>query len=123
MLSREELVAGYTKMLGSPELAMEEVDVIMKRVDTDGSGFIDYTEFVAATMNKKKLVNKANLETVFKAFDKDGSGSISTDELKTMLGGENMRDDLWIELIGEVDEDKNGEVDLVEFTNMMLKKF
>ena len=95
----------------------------MKRVDTDCSGFIDYTEFVAATMNKKKLVNKANLETVFKAFDKDGSGSISTDELKTMLGGENMRDDLWIELIGEVDEDKNGEVDLVEFTNMMLKKF
>ena len=123
MLSREELLVGYTKMLGSEEDATAEVDEIMRRVDTDGSGFIDYTEFVAATMNKKKLLSKANLETVFKAFDKDGSGSISTDELKTMLGGSNLRDDLWEELISEVDEDRNGEVDLVEFTNMMLKKF
>ena len=123
MLSTEELLTGYTKMLGSAEEAKSEVDEIMRRVDTDGSGFIDYTEFVVATMNKKKLLSKANLETVFKAFDKDGSGSISTDELKLMLGGSNLRDDLWSELIDEVDEDKNGEVDLKEFTNMMLKKF
>jgi Ca2+-binding EF-hand superfamily protein len=38
-------------------------------------------------MNKQTLLSKTNLEAAFSAFDKDGSGSITVDELKTMLGG------------------------------------
>lgn len=31
----------------------EDLEEIMKEVDSDGSGAIDYTEFIAATMDKK----------------------------------------------------------------------
>jgi len=68
------------------EDAVTEVEHIMATVDTDGSGYIDYTEFLAATVNKKKLLSESNLEVAFNAFDRDGSGSISIEEVRSMLG-------------------------------------
>lgn len=41
-LSREELIAGYEKIMGTKE-AEREVDNIMSTVDTNKSGFIDYS--------------------------------------------------------------------------------
>lgn len=40
-LSRDELIEGYKKIYG--ELAESEVDKILARVDTNGSGEIDYS--------------------------------------------------------------------------------
>ena len=40
-LSRDELIEGYQKIFG--ELAEEEVDKILARVDANGSGEIDYS--------------------------------------------------------------------------------
>lgn len=75
-------------------MAELEVDHIMSEVDVDKSGYLDYTEFVAATMSKDILLNNKNLENAFSLFDKDGSGKISTDELKFILGGEqNFKED------------------------------
>jgi len=79
-LSRQELVDGYRKIYG--EFAEEEVDKIMRLADIDGSGEIDYSEWVMATVNKKKLISEEKLKTAFEFFDKDGSGSISLDEIK-----------------------------------------
>jgi calcium-dependent protein kinase len=42
----------------------------MKSIDLDGNGYIDYNEFLAATMNRSKLLSKNNLEIAFKTFDK-----------------------------------------------------
>jgi calcium-dependent protein kinase len=86
---------GYTDILGSEVAAHEEVDRIMSQADTDNSGFIDYTEWLVATMNKATLLSKENLEATFNAFDKDGSGNITTDELKGMLDGVGATDEVW----------------------------
>lgn len=40
-LSRDELIEGYRKIYG--EMAEEEVDKILVRVDANGSGEIDYS--------------------------------------------------------------------------------
>lgn len=40
-LSRDELIDGYRKIYG--ELAEEEVDKILAKVDSNGSGEIDYS--------------------------------------------------------------------------------
>jgi Ca2+-binding EF-hand superfamily protein len=42
----------------SKEEAQEEVERIMKNADSDQSGRIDYSEFIAATVDKKKLLSK-----------------------------------------------------------------
>lgn len=47
-LSRDELQSGYRKLkLASPE----QIEEIMKNCDSDGSGFIDFTEFITAATN------------------------------------------------------------------------
>ncbi len=47
-----------------------EVDRIMSTVDIDQNGTIDYSEFIAATMNKSKLLTKERLKIAFDHFDK-----------------------------------------------------
>lgn len=37
-----------------------------------------------------------------------------------MFGGANAKDEVWKELIQEVDDDKNGEIDLEEFIDMLV---
>jgi calcium-dependent protein kinase len=120
-LSKEELLEAYNQTMGREEAA-EEVEKIMKSVDVNGSGFIDYTEFVTSCAKKETMLSVENLESAFKAFDSDGSGKISATELREMLGGEaNSQNEVWIKLIDDVDQDKDGEIDIREFKDMMVR--
>jgi calcium-dependent protein kinase len=104
------------------DLAEDEVDRIMKVADTDGSGEIDYSEWVVATMDKKKLLTNEKLEVAFNLFDKDGGGSISANEVKEVLGiGKNIDEAIWNEIIHEVDGNGDGEISFLEFKTMMQK--
>lgn len=73
----------------------------MKLADIDGSGEIDYSEWLIATMNKKNLISEDKVRNAFNFFDKDGSGSISVDELKEVLGVKKrlVDEEVWNELI------------------------
>lgn len=62
-MSRDELVEGYRKIYG--EMAEEEVDQILAKVDANGSGEIDYSEWVVATINKEKLLSTEKLTSAF----------------------------------------------------------
>ena len=118
-LSRDELVAGYKQIMGDLA-AEEEVERIMAIADADGSGEIDYSEFVVATMDKKKLLSNEKLETAFNLFDKDNSGSISADEIKDVLGvGKNIDEKVWNDIVLEVDGNGDGEISFSEFKTMM----
>ena len=102
--------------------AEEEVDKIMRIADADGSGEIDYSEFVVATINKRKLLSDEKLVAAFNLFDKDNSGSISANEVKEVLGvGKNIDEKIWNEIIFEVDANGDGEISFGEFKTMMQK--
>ena len=58
---------------------------MFEKIDLDGNGTIDYTEFVTATIEEKNLVTIDRLKMAFKMFDKDGSGALSPDEIKDVL--------------------------------------
>ena len=83
-LSKDEIKDGYAKHFGRL-ISDKEVDFMFNAVDTDQSGYIDYTEFVVAAMNEKLLLSNERLMAAFKMFDKDGSGSITPDEIKKVL--------------------------------------
>lgn len=94
----------------------------MKIADTDGSGEIDYSEWVVATMDKKKLLTNEKLEVAFNLFDRDGGGSISANEIKEVLGvGKNIDPKVWNDIIMEVDGNGDGEISFLEFKTMMQK--
>ena len=43
----------------------EDIKKMFRSVDTDNSGFIDYTEFVIASMNEKQLLSSDKLKQAF----------------------------------------------------------
>jgi len=78
----------------------EEVDDMFSKVDVDDSGAIDYSEFVVASMNEKNLLSNNKLQSAFKMFDKDGGGSISTEEIRQVLSfGQNLEESVVNEII------------------------
>lgn len=95
---------------------------MFKNIDIDGNGAIDYTEFVMATMNENNIVTNDKLQQAFKMFDKDGSGSITADEIKEVLGFDSSINKKIIDdIIKEVDENGDGEIQFDEFVHMMRK--
>ncbi len=119
MLSKEEISQGYEEHFGMA-IDDEELDRMFNAIDTDKSGAIDYSEFLMATMNEQQLMSKEKLKAAFKMFDKDGSGTISKDEIKEALGT-NMDEDLLDKIVKEVDADDDGEISFEEFEKMMNK--
>ena len=63
-----------------PESAAKEVKQIFEKIDRDGSGYIDYNEFVLASVNLKKMLNVEKLKKLFTSLDKDHSGTLSRAE-------------------------------------------
>lgn len=95
---------------------------MFEKIDLDGNGTIDYTEFVMATINEKNLVTNERLLQAFKMFDKDNSGALSYDEIKDVLCFDSAVDPATVQkIIEEVDENGNGEIEFDEFCNMMKK--
>lgn len=120
-LSKLEIQNGYAEYFGK-NLTDEQVDEMFAQCDADGSGEIDYSEFVVATMNEKNILSNNKLHTAFKMFDKDGGGSISTEEIKQVLSfGQNLDEEVVQQIIKQVDANGDGEISYEEFAAMMLK--
>jgi len=59
----------------------EEIKQIVKEVDYAENGRVNYSEFIAATINTKNYLSAERLEAIFQSFDLDNTGSISTQNL------------------------------------------
>lgn len=117
-ITYEELKSGLTR-LGS-KLSETEVKQLMEAADVDGNGTIDYIEFITATMHRHRLERDEHLYKAFQHFDKDNSGFITRDELKSAMKEYGMCDEATIEdIIAEVDSDNDGRINYDEFCAMM----
>ncbi|KAL4384022.1 hypothetical protein GQ457_15G003970 [Hibiscus cannabinus] len=101
----------------------EELLNMIKEVDDDGDGFINFEEFVV--LNTKGVDSNdvlKDLREAFSVYDLDGNGSISAEELHQVL--QSLGDDCSIaecrRMISGVDSDGNGLVDFEEFKVMMM---
>ena len=98
---------------------LEEVPSVLKRCDSDQSGYIDYTEFLSASMDWKIILSTKKLEAAFKAFDLNGNGKLDINELRQMLGG--IDEVGYYKLISQIDTNGDGEIDFDEFKEICLK--
>jgi len=120
-LSMEEVKKGYLDHYGKI-MSDQEVEEMFNAVDTDRSGFIDYTEFVVAATNQNALTSQEKLQAAFRMFDKDGSGRISPEEIREVLcfGDQGAISVEAVDaIIKQVDENGDGEIEFEEFVAMM----
>mmetsp|Transcript_8204 Transcript_8204/g.18358 ORF Transcript_8204/g.18358 Transcript_8204/m.18358 type:complete len:479 (-) Transcript_8204:122-1558(-) len=100
-----------------------DLDETLRNLDTDGSGMIDYTEFIAATLETQSYLKKEVLWSAFRTFDKDGDGKISKGELKEILKDDHLTAaqlESQIEaMMQDTDLDGDGTISFEEFCTMM----
>ena len=92
------------------------------RIDTDKSGEIEFSEFLAATINKQKLLSEERLKIAFDMYDIDKSGSITTEEIGKVLGKyKSISEEVVYKIMKEADFFDNGVVTFPEFKIFMSK--
>ena len=70
VLERDELIEGYMLLGKKKEEAVEIVNKIMKEIDINGNGTVDYSEFIMANLNHSDAISNEKLKEAFKLFDK-----------------------------------------------------
>ena len=95
------------------DLRPAAIDVKIKEMDLDNTGDISFEEFVSWMEERQET----ELVELFKYFDRNNSGTISTVELAQMLRsmGEQMTQAQVKTLAEQVDSDNSGEIDCDEF--------
>ena len=115
MLTLDELKNAISQ---NPEVHVMNIEQIFKTIDTDNSGVINYTEFLAASIDKRIYLQEDKLRDAFKLFDEDKSGKISKSEISKVLKFKKSGAEM-TKLFEKYDLNGDGEIDFDEFLNMM----
>jgi len=96
-----------------------EMTEMFRVSDMDGTGQIDYEEFIAAMLDSNRVAKRPEaVRKSFEELDKDGDGFITAEDLvKVMPRGSSI--ELAREMLNEVDKNNDGRVDYNEFKQMM----
>lgn len=127
-LDKHELAYLLQDMGITKAKAIEEAELIIANTDNDGDGQIQFKEFAEVWQRKLLSVNESYIHAVFTVLDEDGNGFISASELAKVLGMEadteedkERVDNELMELIREVDSNKDGKISFDEFRDAMLE--
>ncbi|KAJ5046396.1 uncharacterized protein L3040_003640 [Drepanopeziza brunnea f. sp. 'multigermtubi'] len=123
VITKEEMSAVMKSLGLNP--TMSEIEDMINEVDLDQTGTVDLEEFIKMMSIKSKPSNvEDEMRSAFNVFDKDGSGSISVEELGALMKtfGENLTDDDLKTMIQEVDKNGDGSIDYQEFLNFFMEK-
>ena len=98
-------------------LSENEITNIFDNLDQDLSGYIDYEEFLRATLDYNLILSEQTLLAAFNNFDKNKDGKLDREELKAILSADN--NEYFDDLIKKIDKNNDGEIDFIEFSNVM----
>ena len=120
-LSKKELFNGLIKYFNEKEIK-KEIDDIFLLLDGANRGFIEYEEFLRATLDQNILLSDENLVYAFNFFDKDNTGRISVEKIMAIFVDDNVSEEVFRSIFNEIDQNQDGEIDFAEFKDMMLGK-
>lgn len=96
----------------------EEIEIIFRKVDVNRTNVIDYTEFLAATLETQGVIEEYRLSECFDQMDRDDSGYISRENLRDLLGKHSSERFIDI-LMEEADIKKDGRISYDEFLQVL----
>jgi len=102
----------------------KELNGIIEEFDANGSGTIEFEEFVNVALKQVSVpLTENELKDAFAMFDKNGDNHISAEELKQVLTsmGEWLNDDEAQEFIDDADTNGNGTLELDELAAILFR--
>ncbi len=100
----------------------EDLKDMIKEVDTDGNGNVDFQEFLELMSHKMAdHDDEEEMHEAFKIFDRDNNGYVTRDDFKVIMNhlGEAMTPDELDEMIKDNDDNGDGQLDFEAFRKMM----
>ena len=120
-ISLEDFRSGLSILLNR-ERPSKDDEEIFENLDVDKNNYVNYEEFVRAAVDMKEFLNDKVLKFVFKYFDQDNKGEITTNEIayifKRHINSKDVSEAL-NKIISEVDEDRDGKIKYQEFCKLM----
>ena len=118
VLSMEEIRNGVEECKFDGKINADDVVNMFNEMDIDKNGLVNYTEFVSALMDYRKMIKKEQLLECFKSYDTDGSGKVSFEEFYDMIKPQNDEEKKELQnLYNKFDDNGDEEIDFEEFVN------
>lgn len=93
VLTMQEIRDLFIETYGPTSDEVAEIEKVFLKLDLDGSGTVDYTEFCTAAMEERILQQRTVLWSAFKSFDVlQEDNRITRDEIVQVLMGATMRE-------------------------------
>ena len=120
-LTKIELIEGVCQYKPKEEVDkyIEEIFILL---DGDNNGYIEYEEFLMACLDKKMILRDKNLKYAFAFLDKERTQSLSAKVIMSAFVTEHnvQLEELFQNMIDEVDNDHDGNINFEEFKELML---
>lgn len=121
VITQQELNSFFKESCKEENISDHELAEIVESLHLRQKGVISYTEFIAATIERKFFFEDNNLQIAFKRFDVDDTGFITTRNIKECFArfGYQISNDDIKGIIGDFDIKHDGKISLEEFVMMM----
>lgn len=83
MIEEDELALIFKK--SNIAMTDEQIREMITEIDYQGNGKINYTEFLAATINLNTFLDESKLKTIFAMMDTDQSGELTHDNIRNAM--------------------------------------
>lgn len=98
------------------EPSAREMYALFAHIDINGDGYLDFYEFIAASMRRTVYLFPSRIFAAFRTLDVDDSGFIDLNDMQQIVGGEGGRAEV---ILREADIDGDGLISYDEFVRAM----
>ena len=118
-LQKNELKKTLLNFVTEAFLIQNDFDEKFEMMDGNNKGYINYEEFLRASLDRKKILTDKLLHYAFNYFDSEKSGFIKKNRMKRIFGN---RIDNYVfqSIFDEIDLDKDGKINFSDFKKLLL---
>lgn len=117
VITRDDLIEAFEKdPPGHVRDVHAWVDCIFNELDSDGSGVLEFTEWVAACYKSMDSISEEAMQAAFRAMDTNHSGYLNLSDLGRLM---QLSEEELSETVSRVDTNGDGQIDFEEFKAML----